>query len=158
MKFATLLTPSSVYMSRTPFSNIPRCATSIYPNIIQWAQWSQRKRNIICINPASKKYRTHIGPKWVFIWVLHGQPIRDSWGICNRVPCWTHMGKAMWELYGSSMGKINPHLSSRKTIFTQMIISLQSQTIWWTGKVPTDRDLCTCACYCLKDIGIFFNS
>ena len=26
MKFATLLTPSSVYMSRTPFSNIPQCA------------------------------------------------------------------------------------------------------------------------------------
>ena len=68
--------------------------------------------------PASKKYRTHIGPKWVFIWVLHGQPIRDSCGICNRVTCWTHMGKAMWELYGSSMGKINPHLSSRKTICT----------------------------------------
>ena len=38
MKFATLLTPpSSVYISRTPFSNIP-----------QWAQWSKRKWNIIC--------------------------------------------------------------------------------------------------------------
>ena len=35
MKFATLLTPSSVYMSRTPFPNIP-----------QWAQWSQRKWNL----------------------------------------------------------------------------------------------------------------
>ena len=68
------------------------------------------------------------------------------------------MGKAMWELYGSSMGKINPHLSSRKTIFTQMIISPQSQPIWWTGKVSTDRDLCMCASYCLKDIGVFFNS
>ena len=111
--------------------------------------------------PASKKYRTHIGPKWVFIWVLHGQPIRDSWGICNRVPCWTHMGKAMWELYGSSKGKINPHLFPEKQLlhsFTQMIISPQSQPIWWTGKVPTDRDLCTCASYCLKDIGVFFNS
>ena len=32
MKFATLLKPSSVYMTRTSFSNIP-----------QWAQWSQRK-------------------------------------------------------------------------------------------------------------------
>ena len=31
MKFATLLMPSSVYMSRTPFSKIP-----------QWAQWSQK--------------------------------------------------------------------------------------------------------------------
>ena len=31
------LTLSSVYMSRTPFSNIQ-----------QWAQWSQRKWNIIC--------------------------------------------------------------------------------------------------------------
>ena len=37
MKFATLLTPSSVGMSRTPFSKIP-----------QWAQWSQKKWNIIC--------------------------------------------------------------------------------------------------------------
>ena len=35
MKFATLLTPSSVYMSRTPFTKIP-----------QWAQWFQRKWNI----------------------------------------------------------------------------------------------------------------
>ena len=42
MEFATLLTPSSVCMSRTPFSKIP-----------QWAQWSQRKWNIICtmVNP-----------------------------------------------------------------------------------------------------------
>ena len=36
MKFATLITPSSVYMSRIPFSKIP-----------SWAQWSQRKWNII---------------------------------------------------------------------------------------------------------------
>ena len=43
-------------------------------------------------------------------------------------------------------------------IFTQIIISPRSQPIWWTGKVPTDRDLCTCASYCLKDIGVFFNS
>ena len=43
MKFATLLTPSSVYMSRTPFSNTP-----------QWAQWSQRK----C------KYNLHCGDVW----------------------------------------------------------------------------------------------
>ena len=56
-------------------------------------------------SPASKRYRTHMGHKWVFIWVLYGQPIRDSWGICNMVPRWTHMGKAIWELYGFSMGK-----------------------------------------------------
>ena len=37
MKFATLVTPSSIYMSRTPFSNVP-----------QHAQWSQRKWNITC--------------------------------------------------------------------------------------------------------------
>ena len=36
MKFATLLTPSRVYLSRAPFSNIP-----------QWAHWSKRKWNII---------------------------------------------------------------------------------------------------------------
>ena len=29
-------------------------------------------------SPASKRYRTHMGHKWVFIWVLYGQPIRDS--------------------------------------------------------------------------------
>ena len=34
MKFATLLMSCSVYMSRTPFSNIP-----------QWTQWSQRNWN-----------------------------------------------------------------------------------------------------------------
>ena len=28
--------------------------------------------------PASKRYRTHMGYKWVFIWVLYGQPIRDA--------------------------------------------------------------------------------
>ena len=106
-------------------------------------------------------------------------PIRHSWAICNMVPCWTHIGKAIWELYGSSMGKINPHLSSRKkktkqkkktkkkqknfhTFFTQMIISPQSQPIWWTVKVPTEGDLrrsasdrtCVQSRF-LKDIGVF---
>ena len=109
-------------------------------------------------NPASKIYRTHIGPKWVFIWVLYGQPIRDSWGICNMVPCWTHIGKAIWEPYGNSMGPVwetstHTYLPEKKKklhIFTQ---------------VPSERDLCTCASYCtcvqsrcLKDIGVFFNS
>ena len=37
MKVETLLTPSNVYMWRTPFSNIP-----------QRANWSQRKCNLIC--------------------------------------------------------------------------------------------------------------
>ena len=108
-----------------------------------------------------------MGPKWVFIWVLYGQPIRDSWGICNMVPCWIHMGKAIWELYGSSMRKINLHLSSRKENllinFSQMIISPQSQPIWWPAKVPTERDPRKCASYCtcvqsrcLKDTGVFF--
>ena len=115
--------------------------------------WNISLTSWLCNIPVSKKYRTHMGPKWVFIWVLYGQPIRDSWGICNRVPCWTHMGKVIWELYGSSMGKINTHLSSEKRllhIFIQMIINPQSQRIWWTGKVPTDRDLFTCARYCIS--------
>ena len=122
-------------------------------------------------SPASKRYRTHMGHKWVFMWVLYGQPIRDSWGICNMVSCWTHMGKAIWELYGSSKGKSThiylPGKNNNKLldIFTQMIVSPQSQPIWWTGKVPTDRDLRTCAIYCtcvesrgLKDICVLFNS
>ena len=122
-------------------------------------------------DPASKRYRTHMGHKWVFMWVLYGQPIRDSWGICNMVPCWTHMGKAIWELYGFSKGKsTHIYLPEKKhnkllDIFTQMIISPQPQPIWWTDKVPTERDLRICASYCtcvesrgLKDIGVLFNS
>ena len=131
-------------------------------------------------DPASKNYRTHMGPKWVFIWVLYDQPIRGSWGICNTVPCWTHMGKAIWELHGSSMGKYGnymaqvweksthiylPEKKKPFTHFIQMITSPQAQPIWWTGKVPTGRNLHTCASYCtcvesrgLKDIGVLFNS
>ena len=71
------------------------------------------------------------------------------------------MGKAMWELYGSSMGKINPHLSSRKTIFTHFYTNDYKSPVpaqLMDCKVPTDRDLCTCASYCLIDIGVLFNS
>ena len=53
-----------------------------YPDMLKRAKVSpsfKRGRKADINNyPASKKYRTHIGPKWVFIWVLHGQPIRDS--------------------------------------------------------------------------------
>ena len=78
----------------------------------------------------------------------------------------SNMG-TIWELYGFSMGKMNPHLSSWKKllhIFTRWFCP-QSEPIWWTGKFPTVRDICTCANYCtcvqskcLKDIGIFFKS
>ena len=34
--------------------------------------------------PASKEYGTHMGPRWVIIWVLYGQPIWDRCGFCNR--------------------------------------------------------------------------
>ena len=123
--------------------------------------------------PASKKYKTHMGPKWVFIWVLYGQPIRDSWGICNMVPCWTHMGKAIWEPYGNLMGSVwekstHIYLPEKKKNFYNFLhkwFCPQSEPIWWTGKFPAVRDLCTCANYCtcvqskcLKDIGIFFKS
>ena len=45
------------------------------------------------------------------------------------VPCWTHMGKAIWELYGFSMGKSThislPEKKKQKLldIFIQMIRS-----------------------------------
>ena len=50
MKFATLLSPSSVYMIRSPFSNIP-----------QWVQWSQRKWNMIgtMVKYGETLYRRH---------------------------------------------------------------------------------------------------
>ena len=125
-----------------------------------------------------------MGPKWVFIWVLYGQPIRDSWGICNRVPCWTHMDKAMWETCGNYMGPVwekSTHISrnkkkthkkkqnkkKQKNTFLHKWLCPQSQSIWWTGKVPNERGLCTRASYCTfvqsvdalrLYIGVFFNS
>ena len=62
-----------------------------------------------------------------------------------------HMGKAMGPVSEKSTHIYLPEKQFLH-IFTQMIISPQSQ---WAGKVPTDRDLCTCASYCLKDIGVF---
>ena len=48
------------------------------------------------INPASKEYRTHMGPRWVIIWVLYGQPIWDRCGFCNRDSSGTHLGTSIW--------------------------------------------------------------
>ena len=48
------------------------------------------------------------------IWATQKGLMRDL----QQGPCWTHMGKVIWELYGSSMGKINTHLSSEKKTFT----------------------------------------
>ena len=56
MKFATLLTAPSLYMSRTPFSNIP-----------QWAQWSQRKWNIIYTKSQISLYINHVWQGFLFI-------------------------------------------------------------------------------------------
>ena len=77
-----------------------------------------------------------MGPKWVFIWVIYGQTIRDMRDLQHGSMLDPHgqsIVGTMWELYGSSMGKINPHLPSRKKqkkkrknllhIFTQMIMS-----------------------------------
>ena len=69
-----------------------------------------------------------MGPKWVFIWVLYGHKglMRDLPQVSMLDPHWQSNMGTIWELYGFSMGKINPHLSSRKIllhIFTQMILS-----------------------------------
>ena len=56
--------------------------------------------------PASKIYGTHMGPMWVFIWVLYGQTIWDQHGFCNRAPYGTYMGKPIWVAYGNHMGPI----------------------------------------------------
>ena len=50
--------------------------------------------------PASKEYGTHTGPRWVFIWVLYGQPIWDRCGFCNRDSSGTHLGTSIWAPYG----------------------------------------------------------
>ena len=50
--------------------------------------------------PASKEYGTHMGPRWVIIWVLYGQPIWDRCGFCNRDSSGTHLGTSIWAPYG----------------------------------------------------------
>ena len=69
----------------------------------------------------------------------------------------SHVG-TIWVQYGKNQTHIYLPEKQFLHIFTQMIISHQTQPIGWTGKVLTDRDLCTYASYCLKDIGVFFNS
>ena len=50
--------------------------------------------------PACKEYGTHMGPRWVIIWVLYGQPIWDRCGFCNRDSSGTHLGTSIWAPYG----------------------------------------------------------
>ena len=50
--------------------------------------------------PASKEYGTHMGPRWVIIWVLYGQPIWDRCGFCNRDSSGTHLGTSIWHHTG----------------------------------------------------------
>ena len=52
------------------------------------------------IFPASKEYGTHMGPRWVIIWVLYGQPIWDRCGFYNRDSSGTHLGTSIWAPYG----------------------------------------------------------
>ena len=68
----------------------------------------------------------------------------------------SHVG-TIWVQYGKKSTHIYLPEKQFLHIFTQMIISPKSQPIWWTGKVPTVTDLCMCASYCFKDIGVFFN-
>ena len=67
------------------------------------------------------------------IWEAHKGLMRDlQHGSMLDPHGQSHMG-TIWELYGSSMGKINPHFFQKKTflhIFIQMIISPQSQPIF----------------------------
>ena len=72
---------------------------------------------------------SHMGP----IWVLQPGYIWDPYGL-------VHMS-SIWVLYGSShiyLSEKNNKKKQNKATFTHF---LQSQTIGWTGKVPTERDL-----------------
>ena len=87
MKFETRLTPSSVYMSRTPFSNIPH-----------WAQWSQRKWNIICTMMMYREtlYRRHTA-HWFWLLLM----LLKAWAFIT-VLC---------------SGKVIPHVSENLLLF-----------------------------------------
>ena len=68
------------------FSQVYRCHSELMSNYNVGLSESENyedlvhkfRGTIMKTYPASKKYSTHMGPKWVFIWVLYGQPIRDS--------------------------------------------------------------------------------
>ena len=70
MKFATLLTPSSVYMSRTPFSKIP-----------QWAQWLY-------------KLGAQLGKKTY--WIKYSCAHRPA-AVKAKLRCFCHFWKRMYE-------------------------------------------------------------
>ena len=96
----------------------------------------------------------YMGPTWA----THKGLMRDlQQGSMLDPHGQSHVG-TIWVQYGKNQPTFIFQKKQFLHIFTQMIISPQSQPIWWTGKVPTDRGLCTCASYCLKDIGVFFNS
>ena len=69
----------------------------------------------------------YMGP----IWATHKGLMRNL----QHGSMLAHMGKALWELYGSSMGKNHPTFIFQKKkqrllhIFTQMIINPKSQPI-----------------------------
>ena len=60
-----------------------------------------------CKHPASKEYGTHMGPRWVIIWVLYGQPIWDRCGFCNRDSSGTHLGTSIWDTAPYRISHIN---------------------------------------------------
>ena len=88
------------------------------------------------------------------------------------------MGKAIWEPYGNYMGPVrekSTHIylpekkkkkkkKKKQQTFTHFYTNDYKSPVpadFWTGKVPTGRDLRTCASYCtcvesrgLKDIGV----
>ena len=116
-------------------------------------------------DPHGPQMGIYMGP----IWATHKGLMRDlQHGSMLDPHGQSHMG-TIWVQYG----KINPHLSSRKKNKNKKTKKKKKKKkridifiqIWWTGKVPTERDFRTCASYCtcvesrgLKDIGVLFNS
>ena len=73
---------------------------------------SQQAKNI---GPTLALKGIYMGPTWA----THKGLMRDL----QQGSILDPHGQIHVELYGSSMGKINPHLSSRKTIFTHFYIN-----------------------------------
>ena len=112
----------------------------------------------------------YMGP----IWATHKGLMRDlqhgsmldPHGQSNVETCGNYMGP-VWEksTHISRKKKQNKKTTKNNNTFLHKWLCPQSQSIWWTGKIPNERGLCTRASYCtfvqsrcLKDIGVFFNS
>ena len=92
----------------------------------------------------------YMGPTWA----THKGLMRDlQQGSTLGPHGQSHVG-TIWVQYG----KNQPTFTFQKNNFYTNDYKSPVPAHLMDGKVPTDRDLCTCASYCLKDIGVFFNS